>query len=426
MCNVSTRTLLLRKGDPPKAAGQFVARNAAQIWKKNETQSFCIPCLSSSSPGNSSERKKPVLLFGVFLSLAVPCPAAMNSPAFVSSFAGTALRAPGVSLAVSSRPARVAPVTMGAGQLREIRDRITSVKNTQKITDAMRLVAAAKVRRAQDAVLRTRPFSAVLQKVLGGLIKRLNSDFTDLPLLAARETKKVVLVVVTGDRGLCGGYNGYIIKKTSERIAELSASGIAVELVTVGNKGQKFFKNRDVIKRRHFECTQAPTADQATSISDELLAEYLSGEVDRIELIYTKFVSLIASEASLRTILPLSPQGIEVEGDEIFQLTSVEGELYIKKETIAVAEAENFPSDMIFEQDPLQILNAILPLYLNGQILRALQEAVASELAARMSAMSSASDNAKELGKNLSLTYNRGRQAAITQEISEICAGQML
>lgn len=310
-----------------------------------------------------------------------------------------------------------------SGQLREIRDRISSVKNTQKITDAMRLVAAAKVRRAQDAVLRTRPFSETLQKVLGGLIKRLNKDYTDLPLLAQRDTKKVVIVVITGDRGLCGGYNTYAIKKTESRISELEKAGVDVELVTVGQKGQVYFKNRQSV-RRFFLCTQNPTAEQATSISEELLAEYLSGEVDRIELVYTRFVSLIASEASVRTMLPLSPQGLEADEDEIFQLTTADGKLGVKVETVEY-EDEPFPKDMIFEQDPMQILNAILPLYLNGQILRVLQESVASELAARMSAMSNASDNAKELKKDLSLTYNRGRQAAITQEISEIVAGTM-
>lgn len=300
-----------------------------------------------------------------------------------------------------------------------------SVKNTQKITDAMRLVAAAKVRRAQDAVLRTRPFSEVLQKVLGNLIDRLAAEFTDLPLLKQRTAQKVLLVVVTGDRGLCGGYNTYIIKKTESRLRELTAAGVDVELVTIGNKGNTYFKRRDTPIRRAFACGQAPTAKEASDISEQLLAEFISEDVDRVELIYTRFVSLIASEASVRTLLPLEPQGLEAEGDEIFQLTSQDGKFSVEKKTIEAPEDVPFPADMLFEQDPLQILNAILPLYLNGQILRSLQESVASELAARMSAMSSASDNAKELGKNLALTYNRGRQAAITQELSEICAGSM-
>lgn len=347
----------------------------------------------------------------------------MGTLGFVSSFTGLAVSTRRHATLCPPRPVLTTP-TMGAGQLREIRDRISTVKNTQKITDAMRLVAAAKVRRAQDAVLRTRPFSETLQKVLGGLIIRLNKEYTDLPLLVQREARKVALVVITGDRGLCGSYNSYAIKKTESRIRELTEAGIQVELITIGAKGNRFFKSRETV-RRHFLCTQAPNAEQATSISEELLAEYLSGDVDRIELVYTRFVSLISSEASVRTILPLSPQGIEAPEDELFQLTTLNGKLGIKKEAVPSAEAANFPTDMIFEQDPLQILNAILPLYLNGQILRVLLESVASELAARMSAMSNASDNAKELGKSLNLTYNRGRQAAITQEISEIVAGSM-
>eukprot|EP00171_Calliarthron_tuberculosum_P012657 IDg12657t1 len=173
---------------------------------------------------------------------------------------------------------RTAPVRMGAGQLREVRDRMSSVKNTQKITDAMRLVAAAKVRRAQDAVLRTRPFSEVLQKVLGNLISRLSTDFTDVPLLQQRTAKKVLLVLVSGDRGLCGGYNNYVIKKTEQRISELSNAGVDVELFTIGNKGSIYFRRRDTPLRRSFDCGQAPTAKEASAISEELLAEYISGE----------------------------------------------------------------------------------------------------------------------------------------------------
>lgn len=294
-----------------------------------------------------------------------------------------------------------ASVTMG-GNIREMRERISTVKNTEKITEAMRLVSAAKVRRAQDAVLKTRPFSETLQKVLGGLIKRLKADAVELPLLAERTVNKVVLVVISGDRGLCGSYNNYIIKKTEARIKELKAEGLEVELVCVGTKANTYFRRRETPIRQFFNCPQAPSAENASSITDELLAEYLSGEVDRIELLYTRFVSLISCEASIRTLLPLSPSGLETEGDEIFQLTSVGGQFVVKSETVPVAEAEDFPSDMIFEQEPLQILNAILPLYLNGQLLRTLQESVASELASRMSAMSSASDNAKDLGKSLS------------------------
>lgn len=332
--------------------------------------------------------------------------------------------------AVSARPGVAAPsnrrnaVVVMSGK--ELRDRIQSVKNTQKITTAMKLVAAAKVRRAQDAVLRTRPFSETLQKVLGGLLQRLENEFLDVPLLTEREVKTVLLVVTSGDRGLCGGYNSNAIKQAEARLRELSGTGVNVELITIGNKVSQYFKRRpQYTVRRAFPIGQAPTAEQATAITEEILSEYLSEEVDRVELLYTRFVSLIASTPSVRTLLPLTPTGIETEGDEIFALTSKDGKFAVEAGIAPVAEPEQFSPQMIFEQEPQQLLNAILPLYLNGSVLRALQESVASELAARMSAMSSATDNAKQLSKDLTLVYNRQRQAKITQEISEIVAGQL-
>lgn len=304
-----------------------------------------------------------------------------------------------------------------------IRDRIGTVKNTRKITMAMKLVAAAKVRRAQDAVLATRPFSETLQSVFGGLIQRLGGETIDLPLLTQREVKKVTLVVITGDRGLCGGYNSYMIKKAEARFKQLKESGIAADMVLIGKKGIQYFSRRGYPIRKSFETGQNPTAKQALAISEELLNTYLSGESDAIELLYTKFVSLIASTPSVRTLVPFSASDITAKGDEVFQLTSEQGDFGVARTELGVAEPQDFPNDMIFEQDPVQIINSILPLYLNGQILRTLQESVASELAARMQSMQSASDNAGRLAKQLSLEYNRARQAAVTQEILEIVAG---
>merc|ERR1712176_1523154 len=172
-----------------------------------------------------------------------------------------------------------------------------------------------------------------------------------------------------------------------------------------------------------FETGQNPDSKQALEISEELLTSYLSGEVDAVELLYTKFVTLIASQPSVRTLIPFSASEITETGDEVFQLTSDQGKFGVEREDLGVAEPQEFPNDMIFEQDPLQIVNSILPLYLNGQILRTLQESVASELAARMQSMQSASDNAKDLAKSLSLQYNRARQASVTAEILEIVAG---
>ena len=304
-----------------------------------------------------------------------------------------------------------------------IRDRITSVKNTRKITMAMKLVAAAKVRRAQDAVLATRPFSETLQSVFGGLISRLDGENIDLPLLTVREVKKVTICCITGDRGLCGAYNSFMIKKAEARFKELQAAGIEADMVLVGKKGIKYFKRRNYPIRKVFECGQNPTSKQALSISEELLNTFLAGESDAIELMYTKFVSLIASEPSVRTLVPFSASDVTLQHDEVFQLTSSAGDFSVERQELDAAAPQEFPNDMIFEQDPVQILNAILPLYVNGQILRCLQESVASELAARMQSMQAASDNAGSLAKELNLIYNRARQAAVTQEILEIVAG---
>jgi F-type H+-transporting ATPase subunit gamma len=304
-----------------------------------------------------------------------------------------------------------------------IRDRITTVKNTRKITMAMKLVAAAKVRRAQDAVLATRPFSETLQSVFGGLIQRLGGESIDLPLLKQRDVQKVTLVVMTGDRGLCGGYNAQMIKKAELRYKELQSQGIEADMILIGKKGIQYFSRRNYPIRKKWEMGQNPTSKQALSISEEVANTFLSGETDAVELLYTKFVSLIASTPSVRTLVPFSASEVTGHGDEVFQLTSDHGKFGVERTELNVAEPQDFPNDMIFEQDPIQIVNAILPLYLNGQILRCLQESVASELAARMQSMQSASDNAGKLAKDLSLQYNRARQAAVTQEILEIVAG---
>merc|ERR1719389_116900 len=289
---------------------------------------------------------------------------------------------------------RVVDVEMGE-TIRELRDRVGSVKNTKKITSAMKLVAAAKVRRAQEAVLRSRPFSETLERILGGLLQRVKTEGLDLPLLESRAVKKVCLVSITGDRGLCGGYNAQAIKMTEQRIAQLKDQDIEVELICVGNKGIQYFKKRETPVRKNIACGQSPTAAQAQDVASEVLSSFYAGEVDRVELLYTSFISMIASQPKVRTLVPLLPTGLEMEDDEIFKLTSKNGDIAVEKETVPVAEPKEFLPDMIFEQEPSQLLNAILPLYLNGQLLRTLQESVASELASRMSAMQSATDNAK-------------------------------
>jgi len=309
------------------------------------------------------------------------------------------------------------------GKSNALRDRIKSVKNTKKITTAMRLVAAAKVRRAQDAVLQGRPFTENLQKVMSGLLAQIGTEDIDLPLLRTRAVDKVLLVGISGDRGLCGSYNNYAIKRTDARIAELKAAGIDYELVTIGKKISAYYRRREAPVAAVFDCTQAPDATMATEIAELLLASFLGEDADAVELVYTKFVSMISSNPSIRTMLPLSKTGIESEGDEIFELTSKDGDFSVDRVELGRPDPMTINPQVIFEQNPIQILNAILPLYLNGQILKCLQESVASELASRMAAMQAASDNAGALGKSLSQQYNRARQASVTQELLEIVAG---
>ncbi|MFM7547280.1 MAG: F0F1 ATP synthase subunit gamma [Cyanobacteriota bacterium] len=307
--------------------------------------------------------------------------------------------------------------------LKEIRDRISSVKNTRKITEAMRLVAAAKVRRAQEQVLRSRPFADRLARVLENLQSRMRFEDVDAPLLEERPVETITLMAVTGDRGLCGGYNANIIKRTEQRFAELQQQGFKVTLVLIGRKAISYFQNRSYpITATFTGLEQVPNAQEAMGIANEVLAEFLSGSTDRVEIIFTKFINLVSTKPVIQTLLPLDPQDIATPDDEIFRLTTREGRLGVE-----VSKRDNMeptiPSDIVFDQNPDQLLNALLPLYLENQLLRSLQEAAASELASRMTAMNNASDNAKALAKSLTLDYNKARQAAITQEILEVVGG---
>ena len=310
--------------------------------------------------------------------------------------------------------------------LKEIRDRIVSVKNTRKITEAMRLVAAAKVRRAQDQVLKSRPFADKLARVLQNIQTRMQFETSDSPLLSNRKVEKISLVCITADRGLCGGYNNNIIKKVEIRYAELLNQGYKPQLILVGKKAIGYFQNRKdkyTIKRTFKELEQVPTASDAEGITNDVLAEFISESSDRVEIIYTKFITLVSCSPVVQTLLPLDPQGIAEKNDEIFRLTTKNSQLRVEKSNIQASDKSELPSDMVFEQSPDQLLDSLLPLYLQNQVLRALQESAASELACRMTAMNNASDNAKELASTLNLTYNKARQAAITQEILEVVGG---
>jgi len=310
--------------------------------------------------------------------------------------------------------------------LKEIRDRIVSVKNTRKITEAMRLVAAAKVRRAQDQVLKSRPFADKLARVLQNIQTRMQFETSTSPLLSKRDIKNISLVCITADRGLCGGYNTNVIKKVESRYAELLKQGFTPSLILVGKKAISYFQNRKdryLIKSTFKELEQVPTAKDSEGITKDVLAEFLSENSDRVEIIYTKFITLVSCAPVVQTLLPLDPQGIAEENDEIFRLTTKDSQLRVEKSNLEKSDTGKLSSDIVFEQSPDQLLDSLLPLYLQNQVLRALQESAASELACRMTAMNNASDNAKELAGTLNLTYNKARQAAITQEILEVVGG---
>ena len=308
--------------------------------------------------------------------------------------------------------------------LKAIRDRIKTVKNTKKITEAMRLVAAAKVRRAQEQVLAGRPFADSLAQMLFLLRSYIKFEESGIELFREREIKTVGLIVISSDRGLCGGYNVNVIRHAEERAQEIKESGLDYQYILIGKKAISYFKNRnEPIAYTYDGLEQVPTAPEASLIQDEIRPLYITEKIDKAELIYTKFVSLINSRPVLQTLYPLDPNQLVPEG-ETFRLVTQRGKLQVQAEREEIeVTSDGIKGQLILEQDPEQLLASLIPLYVLNQLLRALQESAASELAARMNAMSNASDNASELIGNLTLSYNKARQAAITQELLEVVAG---
>jgi len=318
-----------------------------------------------------------------------------------------------------------------------MKERITSVQKTGKLTDAMRLVAAAKVRRAQDGVAKSRPFSDELQGMIKGLVKKLKGSGLEqeLPMLKVPEkVNNVAIVLITANRGLCGAYNTFIVKKAIKRVRDLNKQGITPKIVIVGKKGLQGVNGRFKAALppieyeytgKFFDMPDTITAKSAGTIGDEVRNIFLSGEADKVEIIYGKFYNLLKNEATIRSMLPLSAVGIEDPEDETFTMTTEDGALKVEKEKVKAAKAKEIESDVIFDQEPAVILNSMLPLYLNSQLLSLLFDAQASELSSRMTAMKAATDNAKDLSARLLLIFNKKRQAAITQEICEIAAGAM-
>lgn len=288
--------------------------------------------------------------------------------------------------------------------LREIRRRITSVTNTQKITKAMKMVAAAKLRRAQEGIVSTRPYARKLGELLRHLVTKVDTRIN--PLLTPREVKRVAIVSVTADRGLCGAFNGNIIKATVNHIKEKYTGFTEVDhglrLVTVGRKGFDFFNKRDYeLYSKHIGVFQALDFQRARGIVAELTSGYLKGEFDLVIVIYNEFKSVIQQRIVIEQLLPIPPEETKPSND-IRSLSQV---------------------DYIYEPSAAEIINALVPRHLNFQIWRILLESYAAEQGARMAAMDNATTNAKELIRDLTLSYNKARQAAITKELLEIVSG---
>ena len=286
--------------------------------------------------------------------------------------------------------------------LLDMRRRIKSVKNTQQITKAMKVVAAAKLKRAQDRVTASRPFAGKMTEVLGGLSAKVADDFSH-PLLDARGDEKYLIVLISADKGLAGAFNANVIKATQAFLKENSAK--QAEMVAVGRKGRDFFKRREIeLTDEYVGLTGSGQVNypDAVAIAEKLIAQFTEDKsIDKVFVVFTEFKTVLSQKPVIQQLLPIP----RAEGSET-------------EEAAPSAEAE-----YIYEQPAPEIFGHLLPKYVITQIYRGMLESVASEQGSRMTAMDSASKNAGELIDTLTLNMNRIRQAAITKEIIEVVSG---
>ncbi len=282
--------------------------------------------------------------------------------------------------------------------LKDIKKRIGTVKNTQQITKAMKMVSAAKLRRAQEAVVAARPYADKMADVLSSLALREDAD--SHPLLAERGKGKALIVLITGDRGLCGGFNTNISKAAERFIREKGEGFESYELLIVGRKGNDYLKRRAgmEITKVHENLVGTGQVSYPTGalLGQEVIELYRSGDYDSVFLIYNAFQSAMTQVQTVTQLLPIVPKVVD-EGAQV--------------------------TEYIYEPNATEVLEEILPKHIEVQIFRSLLESAASEHGARMTAMDSASKNASEMIGKLTLQYNRARQAAITKELLEIISG---
>ena len=279
--------------------------------------------------------------------------------------------------------------------LRDIQRKITSVKKTQQITSAMKMVAAAKLRRAQERVIAARPYARKMFAVITNLATSV--ERSQHPLLAKREPKRVTILALTSDRGLCGAYNTNILRKALETVRQLEAEGKEVTLDIVGRKARDFFRKRQYKLGKVWTGLGVIDYEKAASIGQYVVDQYILSETDEVYLLYNEFKSVIAQNVTLEKLLPVEPPE---ESDPFMQAV-----------------------DYLYEPSADAILDSILSKHIEVQFFRSLLESQASEEGARMTAMDSATRNARDMIERLTLKFNKTRQAAITKEISEIVGG---
>ena len=276
--------------------------------------------------------------------------------------------------------------------LKDLRKRIGSVRSTQQITKAMKMVAASRLRRAQESAERARPSAAKLTEMFSAVVAGLPEEAH--PLLARRQEKRIDLVVLTSDRGLCGGFNANLIRQAEAFLRDHGAQRL--ELVLVGRKGLDYYRRRGVTPLfERIGVLNAPITEVAGGLAERITARFADDETDAVYLVYSRFQSAIAQIATIVRLLPVDPP----------------------------AETAAPPVEYIFEPPRPELLGTLLPRYIQTRLLQALLESIASEFGARMTAMDNATRNASEMIDRLTLSMNRARQAAITTELMEIVSG---
>ena len=278
--------------------------------------------------------------------------------------------------------------------LKEIRNRITSIGSTMQITSAMKMVSAAKLKKAQDAITAMRPYSSKLTQLLQNLSATLDSDAGG-DFSTQREVSKALIVVITSNRGLCGGFNSSVIKETITTIEENYANA-SVDLLTIGKKGNDILSKEYNVLEANNEVFDDLTFDNVAEIAQKLMDLFVDGSYDKIEIVYNRFKNAATQIPTVEQFLPIQP----IEGDDV-----------------------DVNQDYIFEPSKEEIVLELIPKSLKTQLYKAIRDSFAAEHGARMTAMHKATDNAKELRDELLLTYNKARQAAITNEILEIVGG---